>query len=912
MSTRISCANSGWTTAATWKVASAVSGTELDSDAASVTISTGNSDSGTFVPAATAIDAVAIKIYTTTNPTGTLSVSLRNSTAGTNTTVTINASDLNASARGWHVFSFGAVTPNGTDTYLIRVTRSVADSATNRISIYCSTAAASNMSRQVRLTTTGAPGAGDKLIVAGEFTGQGTSTAYTVTMDETANTSYGPTVVGGPPQGITVCDKSTLNYGYASTVNYYLRVKGVMYVYPGGTFTIGTAAHPIPSDGSAVLEFASVTTVDSGLKVGGTFYTYGNALTYDRANLAVDTGGICSTAATVVTRIEGQTFTGMSGNIIINGTTYTIASVTSNSRLVLTSSAGTQTAKAYVLANTTTMTTDVSTGWLSGDIIGLASTGQYVATQTQLECEQRTLSGDAVGTTITVSSALTYGRMGTTPTIAEIVNLTRNVKIRGITNALYGYIFIDTMASGSMYWTELYQIGSIGAGFSGRYGVQIGVTNNSFEVQRCALRDSPNGYGLLATGPNCDNITLSNNVFYNLLLPAYVLEATTGSVTIDNNLSIKSNYGYYSYDNDMIFTNNTVVGTVDLPIAYNEKGKVLGTFSGNKVHSCNFGLNFKFLLGGTVSDFTAYRNYYGIYINTGQQNVTYTNITLFGNVVGLYLNQTLTNCIFDNITINAGSPSYPTNYGLANVVACPGTVISNSSIGVTTPHTADMYGQATNSNSLIFQNCTFSGGTPNILTNYNQGDSYFAFERLNGIEGNNKTYFGIGTRSLDTTAGMWRTASPSERLTTSVVDTSLKSSIKSVSVKKNATVTVSVWVRESVVGDGTDYNGGRCKLWVKANAALGINSDTLLDTATASSEGAFQKLTGTTTAAVEDGALSFYVTCGNASVTPTGWVNIDDWATTSRNNDGTQQFWKDGNCGGGLVSFANSASSSVM
>lgn len=235
MSSRILAATGNFTTAATWKVASAVASAEVDSNAATFNLTNSNSDSATFIPAATNIDGVAIKISAIITPTGTLTVKLRNSTAGSDAaTVTINASDLQPNARGWHVFTFAAVTPNGTDSYLIRVSRSVADGASDRITLFASTASAANMSRMVRLVTTGAPASGDKLCFAGEFTGAGTSTTYTCTHDNTATTSFGPTVSGGPPEGVTVNDKAIWQMGASASTNYYFKTKGVLAVNAGG------------------------------------------------------------------------------------------------------------------------------------------------------------------------------------------------------------------------------------------------------------------------------------------------------------------------------------------------------------------------------------------------------------------------------------------------------------------------------------------------------------------------------------------------------------------------------------------------------------------------------------------------------------------------------------------------------
>ena len=76
---------------------------------------------------------------------------------------------------------------------------------------------------------------------------------------------------------------------------------------------------------------------------------------------------------------------------------------------------------------------------------------------------------------------------------------------------------------------------------------------------------------------------------------------------------------------------------------------------------------------------------------------------------------------------------------------------------------------------------------------------------------------------------------------------------------------------------GAAYNGSRVDLYAKANYNLGITSDTLLATATAASDGAWEGLTGTTATVADAGVLEFYFVCNGT----TGWINIDDFTATN-------------------------------
>jgi hypothetical protein len=249
MATLVSRTSGNFTTAATWALCS-VAG-ELDSEAGSTNVTGANLDSAAFVLEANQIDGFAVKLSNSTGSGGTCTFTLRNSTTATDIfTVTINWADLfvnnnSSGGRGWLFFSTGAThTPNGTDSYVIRCIRT-----TSGIALFTN-ATANNWSRQVRRTATQAPAANDKLIVAGQFTGAGAWSRYTVTLDNTATTSFGPTVSGGPPQGITINDKGTLQLATpGSPTNYYLRWKGLMDIYGGGelfldnpTATTGTVS----------------------------------------------------------------------------------------------------------------------------------------------------------------------------------------------------------------------------------------------------------------------------------------------------------------------------------------------------------------------------------------------------------------------------------------------------------------------------------------------------------------------------------------------------------------------------------------------------------------------------------------------------------------------------------------------
>jgi hypothetical protein len=103
----------------------------------------------------------------------------------------------------------------------------------------------------------------------------------------------------------------------------------------------------------------------------------------------------------------------------------------------------------------------------------------------------------------------------------------------------------------------------------------------------------------------------------------------------------------------------------------------------------------------------------------------------------------------------------------------------------------------------------------------------------------------------------------------------LQSGPRAVAVDDGGTITINVYVRKSVAGDGAAYNGNQPRLIVRKNLACGITSDTVLDTMTAAA-GSWEQLTGTTAAVDADGALEFVVDCDGT----TGWINVDDWSVS--------------------------------
>lgn len=659
------------------------------------------------------------------------------------------------------------------------------------------------------------PVEGDTVIIAN---------THTVTIDQ--NITIG---ADSATAAINIAAGGKLELLYTAAADYTLTLKGNLAI--NGTLEIGTVANPIPTARLFTIKTNYSATLAVGkygilINDGSTCTIQGVSMSYDRALLAA--------------------------NVVVNGTS---------------------------------LTTDVSTGWVSGDVIAVASTSR-----TYTECENGDLNGAASGTTLTVhgfggaGGGVAYAHSGTSPTQAEIINLTRNILITAYNTSYNGYIVINTTAVIDIDWTEFSYLGSATVD---KYGIVAKTTTGSVNIQRCSIHNiySP----LYISGTTTNNITFSNNVCYKASYHMiYYTNQTSGtSLTFNNNVlmytTASNTYGIYSRGIVGSYTNNTIVGAYTFGVYLG--GFTGDTFSGNTIHSCGSSGVYASTSIITTSSTIVWRNaLFGMEFNMNYcREIIVDTATFFGNNLASikFTNTGFSKLIvLNNITSN-GDSTFATTDGLR--VNAPYVDISmnncnfSTASGIKTAHTndIDIY-DANTSCEIILRNCKLSASTEILNLSYMYTGSYIKSAKHGQQAGNHKSWFKYGTITIDTTAGMFHTASPSERLTPNNATNKLESGPKRVAVANAGTVTPSVWVRESVVGDGTDYNGNRIRLIVKKNVAAGIAADAVLATATVSSEGAFQQISGTTAAVTDDAVLEFVVDCDGT----TGWVNVDDWTAT--------------------------------
>lgn len=822
MALRMAIATGNFNTAGTWGLIDATSLNSTESTTTALT--TTYALSSTFTPGAITIDGIAVRLSVRTGTTGTISVALdQGGSTVAGTEVTINVADLPVSATadlngGWIFFKFSApVVLLAATAYSVKAKTSSA----SQVSLFST--ATTNWSRFLRTTTTGAPGAGDDLVIAREYTGAGTGNNITVTMDNTGATDFGsaPTTANSLlTPGIAIGNGGTLTWGTAGATAYTLRESNSIIIYSGGTMNMGTVATPCPRGSSQELRFDPGANVDYGLTV---------------RNL---------------------------GTLVMQGLSRTSGKLIDRCLL-----------NTDEAVNSTSLGVDTDTGWLDNDVIAVATTTQTIA-----QSEKGALNGNAGASSLTVDGfagaggGLAFAHLGTAPIQAEVILLTRNVFIRGASATLQAYIDIKATAQVDCDWAEFYWLGSATAN---KRGIDIATTTGSCSFNRCSAHDMmvTNSRNFNSSSASGSGISITDCVTFDINTFHVASSASSGIMTITGNIFMKNVSSFLASLGDIggVFSNNVCIGGAGYGVVLNEANAQLGTFSGNTIHSCVGGLSIPAVLyDGTIQNTILYRNSnFGLNIQALVEDVVFDTMTFFGNTTASISFSTtgnaLVGCQFLNVTSN-GDTGFATTAGilvsnaLRNAISdCEFINCDFSTVaGIKTAHTNDINIASSSFIEMYFNNCKL-GGTNEVAGQTNLLDgSYIASDKHDQTEGLFKTFMRRGTIQRETTTV--HTGSQSMKLTPNNASNKLQTlgalgGFK-VPVADGETVTFNGYVYE----DGS-YNGARARLMVKRNEALGITADTVLDTATASSDLAWEQLSGTTDPVTADGVLEFFFDC---------------------------------------------------
>jgi hypothetical protein len=262
--------------------------------------------------------------------------------------------------------------------------------------------------------------------------------------------------------------------------------------------------------------------------------------------------------------------------------------------------------------------------------------------------------------------------------------------------------------------------------------------------------------------------------------------------------------------------------------------------------------------------------------------LTFTNSRFFGNVSNINGDNGWSRLRFVNCTI-AGDSTFASQRGfrLNGAAATTEMRLEGCQVGVAgsfyASHTVADIDPATGWGvycAITLVNTTLGSATrwSTNLSTQAGGYSFVAEQRKDGATGvHQTTYFLAGVVSRETT--IYRTAAPSEKLAPSggTNGLRLRSSVKRIPIGAGQTATIGVYVRKN-----GSYNGNQPRLMLRANPAVGVTADTVLDTMTAGAD-TWEQLTGTSSpAATEAGVLEVYVDCDGSA----GAVYVDDWTAS--------------------------------
>jgi hypothetical protein len=669
----------------------------------------------------------------------------------------------------------------------------------------------------------------------------------TVSVDCVKITVYYVTV---PVGAAVVSDGGTLQYATSASTNYALAISGLaagatsglrgLEICSGGTFTMGTSGTRMPSTSTALLYFAVASAVQFGTEVRGTgiFRAYGATKTpWTRLN---------TTAAA-------------------NATALTVG---------------------YLVGDTT--------GWAVGDEVAIGGSNRSSS-----ETELRTLSAIGSSTTCTLLQPLTTAKEGganaaSDPVGVPVANLTRNVVVCGVSNTLTSYVAVGIGSTFDTDNSQYQYVGSATASKQGLIALTTSTAATTFTLRDSVVRDLAIASANLVTwGSSTGSFTADGNVLYGVTTGTNVFStsATSGAHTITDNCVIGRNRsvtGVSLGDVGSTATGNLVTDC-NSGITLAEGNTTIGTFSGNTViyNSGSLLLNSN-NIAGTISSCVIARNN-GTASSGATQGASATafiSCLFFGNNNAA-------------LTLNAGGEydfrscefysesSYAQAAGLVPAIASLGISFraSDCEFGVGGTHsTGDIsISSAGGLQRSTFYSCIFAS-TTEVATQTNlSASSVLASVNHDNVAGAMKAWKRYGTITSDTS--IYRTASPSLRLTPNNASFKLNSINESAGIKAavaNAgTVTISAYVRKSVVGDGAAYTGNQPRLMLRRNPQLGITDDTVIATATNAANGAFELLTGTTSAASAAGVFEFFLDCDGTA----GWVNLSDVTMTVTNLD---------------------------
>lgn len=616
---------------------------------------------------------------------------------------------------------------------------------------------------------------------------------------------------------------STVAGDYTLTLKGDLKTDGT-----GGTINFGTAANPIPN--------TRIFTVKTN---------YSASLADGKYGLIINTGG---------------TFNCQGADRWSNG-------LTDPDRTLLAANAA---------ANDTSITVADSTAWTANDWIAIAST-----TRTRTECEKFQVNS-VVGTTINVKSGggagggLQYAHSGTSPTQAELINLTRNVIITSQNTSYCGWVYTATTSTVNIDWTEF---SYLGYDATSKRGLDINNTTNNARFTRVALHDfEARGFWIYSAS----NVIIEDSVVYNITGGNHALSTATSGNTLDNIIIILTVGSCFSISASQYITNCKGIGAADygfdlLGICYQFDNITAHSNNNAGVHINSYLSQNKLIMDNII----CWRNNNpGINIEIMNGPLTINNPIFFGNnnyniSIGYGYDVTL------NSPILNGDSTFSTGVGLK--LRQGGSIVTifdgdfGTAGGIKVAHATDDISWDANASisRISMVNTILASGTEVTMTNALRS-SYIRSQDHDATAGNQKVWRTSGIIVVDTS--YYNTDSPSFKMSPNSASNKLSTDIEliKIPVASGANPTISVYFRKSAA-----YNGNQPRLIVRRNDSLGITADTVIATSAAAVDvdtppGTFTQLSGQPGAVSADGVIEVFVDCDGTA----GYINICDWAVT--------------------------------
>lgn len=828
-----------FTSSSTWGVNNLNTNATLIANFGSNSSSTSIAYSTSWIDSGTTNIGVFLFISSIINNSGTFTVGIYNSGNTAMGSVTVNVADLvNRTGRLlFFRFTTNAILLAG-NSYRVGFSSSIVST----VNVARASTTANDCLRIPITTINSTPSAGDLLYVSGDLTGLGTSSATTVTMNNTTSaTTFG---------NLVIQDGATLNYGTSASTNYYLRLSGNTTVYTGGTFTIGTQASPIPSTSTAKLEFACASVNQYGLTISGgsNVSTYGATKTVStKLSLSASTG------ATSATTISSTSW--LSGDIVSIAPTRRVSSEVD----IMTLSGDASGANIFFRTGLTFNHDTTPTTPTACDIINLTRNVQILGQGSGTTGTNVTYVIVNGGTTS--FNYTTFAYIGNTTTVQSTVGFSSNLTIANASLTVNSCAFYGGTSS------NVISVSHTTTQTSTTFNFINNVLGNSMGVN--------SNVNVTPTNTVIDNTIIIRGGFFSGRLYITLTNLTVAGC-VSNNVNLT--------DNSITTTNSGIIGRIDNITSYcsANNGILLGTSL--------------YITSGLITNINLWRNM-GIglfFLGSAPQPLIISGATLTSNVTAnayfagsgqVYLNSLTTN----------SSTLYPTLYSF-QFAGTDKVYITDSNLGVTTPETSGAILAGVNgnqfTNNVMFYNTNFGSGYTTIYASQNstagRTNTYgVSSMKHNGVLNSNFNWQNYGTITTDST--IYNSSIYSMRMTpSSPLVSALQKMISypiKIAINANDTITISVVVRKSTAGDGTVYNGNQPRLMLLFTPLLNYSTNTVLATATAAA-GTWETLTATFTPTVT-GVYEFYVDCDGT----TGWINVDDWSTNYVKDTTKMDYW---------------------